>query len=203
MEFWERSFVDKQAMWGYEPSSSAINSLELFRQNNLKNILIPGFGYGRNAKIFADNGFHITGIEISETAIEIAKQFYGSSLNVYHGSVNDMPFDYNLYDGIFCYALIHLLNRIERKKLIENCYLQLSENGYMIFVALAIESPNFGTGKELSQNRFKSNHGVNLFFYDLAAIKKEFGKYGFVDAKLVNESSMIFWQITCKKSNKV
>lgn len=75
-EFWESSFRDKQTMWGFEPADSAISSVELFQKNGLKKILIPGFGYGRNAKIFTDNGFDVTGIEISETAIDLAKRRY-------------------------------------------------------------------------------------------------------------------------------
>ncbi|WP_406600937.1 class I SAM-dependent methyltransferase [Mangrovimonas aestuarii] len=39
---------------------------------------------------------------------------YGNHINVYCGSVVDMPFDDKPYDGIFCYALIHLLNENER-----------------------------------------------------------------------------------------
>ena len=45
-----------------------------------------------------------------------------------------MPFDGNKYDGIFCYALIHLLDSKERKKLIQDCYNQLTENGFMVFL---------------------------------------------------------------------
>ena len=33
-----------------------------------------------------------------------------------------MPFDKALYDGIFSYALIHLLNEKERGKLTNDCY---------------------------------------------------------------------------------
>ncbi|PRY05328.1 methyltransferase family protein [Pontibacter ummariensis] len=98
-------------MWGFEPADSAIATLNLFRENRLNKILLPGFGYGRNAKIFTDAGLKVTGIEISETAIDLAKKHYGDDVRVYHGSVSAMPFDQELYDGIFCYALIQLLNQ--------------------------------------------------------------------------------------------
>ncbi|MCP2043963.1 methyltransferase domain-containing protein [Pontibacter sp. HSC-36F09] len=107
---------------GGEPADSAIATLKLFRENRLHKILIPGFGYGRNAKIFTDAGFKVTGIEISETAIKLAQKHYKDDVKVHHGSVNAMPFDQEVYDGIFCYALIHLLSTDERIKLIQNCY---------------------------------------------------------------------------------
>ena len=209
-EFWESSFQEKQTMWGFEPADCAIETVNLFREKGLNKILIPGFGYGRNAKAFDENGFNVTGIEISQTAIDLSRKHYGDHLKVYHGSVSDMPFDRELYDGIFCYGLIHLLNKRERVKLIKDCFNQLISSGYMVFVSISKETPAFGAGKQLSKDRFKTEHGVNLFFYDHVSIEKEFGGYGLVEAKEINEPansngkkpSMKFWQIICRKESE-
>ena len=206
-EFWETSFRDKQEMWGWEPADSAIETLELFKKYKLIKILIPGFGYGRNAKIFTDNGFKVTGIEISETAIDIAQKHFGDSIKVYHGSVGSMPFDQELYDGIFSYALIHLLSTQERAKLIEDCYNQLKPNGYMVFVAISKMDFRYGQGKEISKDTFETWPGVTLFFYDYDSIKSDFSNYGLTDAEVINEPKVEmgdkplqrFWYIICKK----
>ena len=206
-EFWESSFRDKQEMWGLEPADSAIAAVDLFRKNGLTKILIPGFGYGRNAQLFNDNGFDVTGIEISETAIDLAKKNYGDHLKIYHGSVSAMPFDNEIYDGIFCYALIHLLSVKDRAKLIEDCSDQLRPDGYMVFIAISKSDIQYGDGNEISKDTFETRHGVTLFFYDSDSIKKEFGKFGLIESKEINEPAMNvdnkpsrkFWQITCKK----
>ena len=208
-EFWETSFRDKQEMWGWEPADSAIRTLELLKKNGLIKILIPGFGYGRNAKIFTDDGFKVTGIEISETAIDLARKHFGDSIKVHHGSVSSMPFDQELYDGIFSYALIHLLNEEERRKLIEDCYNQLNPNGYMVFVSISNMDFRYGQGKEISKDTFETWPGVTLFFYDSDSVKSEFGNYGLTDAEIINEPlkdlgdkpSQRFWYIICKKEN--
>jgi len=208
-EFWETSFRDKQEMWGWEPADSAIRTLELLKKNGLIKILIPGFGYGRNAKIFKDDGFKVTGIEISETAIDLARKHFGDSIKVHHGSVSSMPFDQELYDGIFSYALIHLLNEEERRKLIEDCYNQLNPNGYMVFVSISNMDFRYGQGKEISKDTFETWPGVTLFFYDSDSVKSEFGNYGLTDAEIINEPlkdlgdkpSQRFWYIICKKEN--
>lgn len=207
IEFWESAFKEKQTMWGFEPADCAVETMNFFREKTLHKILIPGFGYGRNAMIFRKNGFEVTGIEISETAIDLARNHYGESIKVFHGSVTDMPFDQELYDGIFSFALIHLLNERERAKMIKNCYNQLVPNGYMVFVAISKEVSTYGLGKKISKDRFETAHGVNLFFYDIDSIEKEFGKYGLMEAKEVAEpsksvegkSQLKFWQITCRK----
>lgn len=120
-------------MWGLNPAKSTVLANEFFIVHKVKNVLVPGIGYGRNAQIFKDNGMTIIGIEISQTAIDLGKKHFGDDINVYHGSVTEMPFDNDLYDGIFCYGLIYLLDKSEREKLIKDCYNQLAENGFMVF----------------------------------------------------------------------
>jgi SAM-dependent methyltransferase len=207
-EFWESSFIDKQEMWGLEPADSAITALELFKKHGFNSILIPGFGYGRNAKIFTDNGFKVTGIEISKTAINIGKKHFNDKIKVYHGSVSSMPYDKELYDGIFCYALLHLLSAKERIKLINDCYNQLRPDGYMFFVTISKKDNRYGEGKEISKDTFETKHGVTLFFYDSDSVKREFGNYGLIEAEEIseetknieNKSSQRFLQIICRKN---
>lgn len=209
-EFWESIFHNKQAMWGFEPADSAIATADLFREKGLKNVLIPGFGYGRNAKPFKDNGCNVTGIEISETAIKLAEKQYGDSVKVYHGSVSDMPFDQKLYDGIFCYALIHLLPPKDRIKLISDCYNQLSANGYMVFTAVSKMDAMYQEGRETSKDTFETRQGIRLFFYDADSVETEFGNFGLAEAKEIEEPakntgtkpSLRFWQITCRKNEE-
>lgn len=206
-EFWESSFRDKQTMWGLEPAASAIDTMAFFSDNGVKKILIPGFGYGRNAKIFTDNGFDVTGIEISKTAVDLARKYHGENINVHLGSVIDMPFDKELFDGVFCYALIHLLNAKERGKLIKDCFNQLRPGGYMVFVAISKSTAAYGLGEKINDNTYLTPHGVTIFYYDANSVEKEFGNYGLLEAKEINElanniittSFQKFWQITCIK----
>ncbi|GAB3012257.1 class I SAM-dependent methyltransferase [uncultured Cyclobacterium sp.] len=207
-EFWEENFREKQSMWGLSPADAALETVKLFQEHGLQKILVPGFGYGRNAKVFMDEGFDVTGIEISETAIDIARKQYGNQIKVHHGSVSGMPFDNETYGGIFCYALIHLLDKKDRAKLIADCYHQLSEGGFMVFVAISTEDHAFGKGEEIGKNRFLTPHGVELFYYNLDSVNDEFGDYGLLESKTIMEPAKSkkgkpgqkFWQIVCKKA---
>jgi 2-polyprenyl-3-methyl-5-hydroxy-6-metoxy-1,4-benzoquinol methylase len=200
-EFWESTFIDKQEMWGFEPSKSSVLTKDFFVQKSVKNILIPGIGYGRNAQIFSDHGIVVTGIEISKTAIDMAKKRYGPDMTMYHGSVTDMPFDKCRYEGIFCYALIHLLDESERGKLIHNCYNQLTDNGYMVFVAISKEASTYGQGKFVSKDRYEIFDGVKMFFYDRESINTEFSKAGLFEIAEVTENYP-FFLIKCKKGDQ-
>jgi SAM-dependent methyltransferase len=199
-EFWESAFTEKQEMWGFEPSNSAVVTKDFFVQKSVKNILIPGIGYGRNAQIFKDNGITVTGIEISKTAIEMARKHYGTDMTIYHGSVTAMPFDKYQYDGIFCYALIHLLDSNEREKLIRDCYNQLSEDGYMVFTVISKEAPTYGNGKFVSKDRYEIFDGVKMFFYDRESIHAEFDKAGLFEIVEISEN-FPFFLIKCRKGS--
>lgn len=198
-EFWEANFSDKQEMWGLEPATSAVLANNFFVEKGIKSVLIPGIGYGRNAQIFRNNGMKVSGIEISKTAIKLAQQHYGTDIVIHHGSVNDMPFDAAKYDGIFCHALIHLLDEEERAQLIRKCYEQLAENGYMVFTVISKEADTYGQGTYISKDRFELFGGVKLFFYDRKTIREEFEKAGLVEVTEVNENYP-FYLIKCKKS---
>jgi SAM-dependent methyltransferase len=203
-EFWEDAFQEKQMMWGAESITVATEAASLFKQRGFSKILIPGFGYGRNAKPFYEQGFEVTGIEISGTAIQLAHDLLGSDIRVFHGSVDQMPFDQEIYDGIFCHALIHLFDSEQRAALIRNCYRQLGPGGMMLFTAITKDAGIYGVGEKVGMDRYRTNHGVNLFFYDQRSIKKEFGAFGLIEAIKIEEGgngkqATLFWKIVCEK----
>ncbi len=209
-EFWEQAFSQKQEMWGWTPADSTKKALELFGKYELHKVLIPGFGYGRNAEIFIKNGYDVTGIEISETAIELAKKHFGENIKIHHGSVSSMPFDTELYDGIFSYALLHLLSENERKKCIRDCYNQLKVGGYMVFVSLAKSDFRYSQGKEIMKDTYEMPYGVTLFFYDTDSITVDFTTYGLLESMEISEPEkdignapkQRFWYIVCRKVNE-
>jgi SAM-dependent methyltransferase len=208
-EYWDLKFKTEGAMWDFLPADSAIRTVEIFKSNNLKEILIPGFGYGRNGKLFIEKDFDVTGIEISKSAIDIARanDIY---CTIYHGSVTDMPFDNKTFDGIYCYALIHVLNIKERQVFLNSCFNQLNNNGLMVFIVASTKNSMFGMGKKLSKNRFKISTGLNVFFYDSLSINKEFSPYGLIEYKEIEEPMKFMTDqppinlisVTCKKKSE-
>jgi SAM-dependent methyltransferase len=176
-KYWEKHFEEGGAIWTFRPALSAEVALKYFQAKGIEDVLVPGCGYGRNLKLFSDQGFHVEGIEISKSAIEIAKQ-NGLDCTFYHAPVSAMPINNKSYDGIFCYALIHLLNKHERKAFLKACYHQLKPGGTMIFVVASKLMPIFASGKKLSNDRYVVKNGLKVFFYDGESVKKEFSEFG-------------------------
>lgn len=205
-DFWEDKFQKIGLLWSFEPADSAIFARDLFAEKGFKSVLIPGVGYGRNAKTFIDNGFEVTGIEISETAIRLARE-NGLDFRIYHGPVKRMPYGKSSYDGIFCYALLHLLNQNDRRQFLKKCFDQLQPGGMMVFIVVSKENKLYGNGRPVSVDRFLIDKGLTVFFYDSATIEKEFSTYGLLEyceidepvKHMPNEEPMKFWRVVCRK----
>ncbi|HKO53920.1 MAG TPA: class I SAM-dependent methyltransferase [Polyangiaceae bacterium] len=203
-EFWETAFSKMQTAWGLEPTVSASLARDYFAGVGAKDVLIPGIGYGRNAKPFLECGMSVTGIEISETAIALARSRLGLEIPIVHGSVTDMPFDGRQYDGIFCFGLIYLLDVHGREKLIRDCYRQLKPGGHMIFTVISKKAPMYGQGPRLGDDWYERLPNLKMYFYDAESVKREFGSYGMLELSEIDEPSgagecLPFISVICKK----
>lgn len=185
-------------MWGRAPTLSAQMTAERFAARGVREVLIPGVGYGRNAVPFIERGMAVTGIEISATAIALARQELGLTLPIHHGSVTEMPFDARVYDGIFCYGLIYLLSPTEQAKLIADCFAQLAPGGQMVFTLISKAAPMYGQGERLGEDHYAVRPGMTMSFYDAASTRRAFAGYGHVEVVEVDEpvgggKSFPFW----------
>ena len=203
-EFWETAFTQMQLAWGLEPTASASLACDYFAGAGVKDVLIPGIGYGRNAKPFLERGMSVTGIEISETAIALARSRLGLEIPIVHGSVTDMPFDRQQYDGIFCYGLVYLLDPAGREKLIGDCYRQLNPGGHMIFTVISKKAPMYGQGPRLGEDWYERLPNLPMYFYDAESVKREFGPHGLLEFSEIDEPSggglsLPFINVICKR----
>jgi SAM-dependent methyltransferase len=206
-QFWNTAFTEKQVMWGDAPTLSASRASASFAEAGVREVLIPGVGYGRNARAFLDRGMAVTGIEIAPAAIALARSALGLAIPIHEGSVTDMPFDRSLYGGIFCHGLIYLLDPAARAKLIADCYRQLVPGGQMIFTVIATTAPMYGEGARLGDNWFERAPGLPMFFYDPAAVQREFGAHGLVACTAIDEpmpggGTFPFFYLTCTRRDE-
>ncbi len=68
MKSWDDAYQNSELLWGLEPNSTLTQYVNLVPTNG--KVLDIGIGEGRNAFYFAQKGFAVEGIDLSETAIE-------------------------------------------------------------------------------------------------------------------------------------
>ena len=185
-EYWESRFQAEGKIWGKSPSLSAHVALPLFLTHNVKNVLVPGSGYGRNTKLFSASGLAVTGIEISETAYKIANQFDPRS-KFYNGSVLDMSFDDHRYDAIFCFNVLHLFHQPERELFLNRCISKLKKQGLVYFVVFSNEESTFGQGQQTEPNTFESKPGRPVHYFTEADLRHHFHNFEIIDVGTIQD----------------
>lgn len=186
MEYWEKRFSDGGKIWGTEPSKTANHALKLFKKHEILKILVPGAGYGRNTKLFTDANLDVTGIEISEPAINIAKSF-NPKTQFFQGSVLDMPFNDEIYDGIYSCNVLHLLLKDDRKLFLKKCYNQLRTNGFVFFVGFSDEEASFGKGKRIEENTYEIKPWRPTHYFTELDLREHFKEYSVVETGIIED----------------
>ncbi len=185
--YWDERFELEGKIWGESPSRSAMNALKLFQQESIKRILIPGSGYGRNSKLFSDNGFYVVGIEISSIAYEIAKEF-DSKTRFINGSILDKVLEENSFNAVFCFNTLHLFMRKERLKFIKICKDVLKENGLIYFTVFSENDESYGKGKIVEEiNTFESKPGRPVHYFTEKDLVEHFLDFNIIDTGIIKE----------------
>jgi 2-polyprenyl-3-methyl-5-hydroxy-6-metoxy-1,4-benzoquinol methylase len=168
-QYWNERFKNEKFPWGIEPGNIAKTCEKIFKQNNTKTILIPGIGYGRNGKYFSDKGYSVDGIEISKEAIKTGRTF-APDINFIQGSVLDTKIS-KKYDAVFCYDIIHLFKRDDRKKAVENCIKYMKTDGVIIISCFSVKDKTYGAGTMVEENTYEVKKGKTVHFYNAEELR--------------------------------
>ena len=185
-EYWESRYLGEGKIWGESPSKSALSALQLFRTHQVKTVLVPGSGYGRNTRLFSTAGLDVTGIEISETAFKMAGQFDPRS-KFYRGSVLDMSFDNRRYDAIYCFNVLHLFRLPERELFLNQCLGKLTKQGLAYFTVFSEKESSFGQGAETELNTFESKPGRPVHYFTDPDLRQQFHRFEIIDTGIIED----------------
>ncbi len=172
-DYWNSQFSQYNHIWGETHSKSAEIALSLFRQHQVKQILIPGSGYGRNSKLFSTSGFEVTGIEISDEACALARE-YDPATKLHNGSFLDDNIVQGQYEGIYCFNVLQLFLTADRMHFVQKSAQRLSPSGLMFFTGISDQDQSFGQGKEVEQNTFAVKLDKILHYFTLEDLQLHF-----------------------------
>lgn len=136
--------------------------------------------------MFSENSLNVVGIEISEIAFEMTKEF-DLKTKFINGSVLEMPFTDEKYDSIYCFNTLHLFLRKERIKFLTKCYNQLRENGFVFFTMFSEKETSLGNGKEIEKNTFESKLGRPTHYFTKNDLIQHFKDYHIIKTGIMED----------------
>jgi len=186
-DYWDSRFLREGYIWSEKPSESAKYANRLFNKYDIIDLLILGIGYGRNSLPFLESGYNVSGIEISEAAIELLKKTdLSNKIKIFNGSILDMPFEDIKYDAIFSFNVFHLFNRKDRQTVIDKCKSQLKPNGLIFFTVISELESGYGDGIKIEENTFEKK-GKPVHFFTDEDLKQHFSKFEIIESDLIDE----------------
>lgn len=183
--FWDGRFEHEGRVWGERPSRTAEYAMKQFGGQSINKILIPGAGYGRNSKFFSDNGYNVTGIEISERALSLAREY--DLKTKFNSSVLQANIGRQSYDAIYCFNFLHLFRQQERKLLVSQCHDWLKLSGYVFFTVFSLEEPTFGKGSEVEENTFESKPGRPVHYFSDSDLREHFSNFEILETGIMED----------------
>jgi SAM-dependent methyltransferase len=186
-DYWDSRFLREGYIWSERPSESAHYANRLFNKYDVTDLLIPGIGYGRNSLPFLESGYNVSGIEISEVAIELLKKSdLSNKIKIFNGSLIDMPFEDVKYDAIFSFNVLHLFNRKDRHTIMDKCKSQSNPNGLIFFTVMSELESGYGEGIKIEENTFEKK-GKPVHFFTDEDLKQHFRKFEIIESDLIDE----------------
>jgi SAM-dependent methyltransferase len=126
-----------------------------------KRVLEVGVGFGKLLSMLAGSGATVSGIDISQTAIEEARELFVSrklkgDLRV--ASALSLPYEAESFDLVYALGLIeHFEDDCDKRKIIKECYRVTKKNGVLLLTVpkkLSVYTPKRALKKVLGTWQF-------------------------------------------------
>ena len=109
---WEMEYKKGNPHWAEDkdPSKFAQEFVDTFRERGLKTILEIGCGNGRDSIFFAHANLKPTCIDVSPSAVKLAKTNFEEAnvpVKIQVANAEKLPFEDNEFDGVFSLSVLH------------------------------------------------------------------------------------------------
>lgn len=150
---WYDKHAEEYAAAGYaKPPYDLINQFINFLPNNPK-ILDAGCGAGRDTGLLHAKGADALGLDISKGLLQEARK-RNPQITFIEGSFLDLPFDKEIFDGVWVHAaLVHLETVSEVKKAFSEFHRVLKNKGVLhVYVKLQMDEAKTNVVKDTLSN---------------------------------------------------
>ncbi|TAM79623.1 MAG: class I SAM-dependent methyltransferase [Acidobacteria bacterium] len=168
---WEKTFSEKPEMFGGKPSEPAMTAGGLFKREGKTSLLELGGGQGRDTLFFASEGFHVTVLDYSQTAVETitakarAIALTDRIMALRHDVRQPLPFGDNAFDCCYSHMLFCMaLTTAELDGLSQEIRRVLRPGGLNVYTVRHTKDPHYGTGIHRGEDMYEVGGFIVHFF---------------------------------------
>lgn len=164
-------------------------------KNDYSKVLDVGCGNGRHLVFFAEQGFDVSGIDISREAIEIAEAWINKkelNADLMVGDVKSLSFDANSFDLVISYGVLDHVPFSDALIAMDEIKRVLSPGGMLFLTLRSTDDSEFGRGEKVGKNTYKLEEGyekgIIQHYFDFNEIKDLFKDFKIIDIELHDEN---------------
>ncbi len=146
-------------------------------------VLELGCGDGKTLASLISNGFKTTGIDVSPSAIKLARKKVGRKAKLIVGNICDLPFSANSFDAVVAVHVLDHLSSIERRKAVIEIARVLKKGGLIFFQGFSQNDFRFGNGELVERNTFRRKNNVWYHYFSIAEVKRLFNCFKIVEGR--------------------
>ncbi len=151
MNGWEKAYQLFEVIpWDKKDPPEVLKSFHKIKTGKMLDL---GCGTGNFSYYFFQRGFTVIGLDVSPTAINIARKRYNESANLKFlvGSGENLDFQDNNFDVVLCCAVLHHLECDEREAVLAEIKRILKRGGFLIATGFSEKDQKYsGIKKKVS-----------------------------------------------------
>ena len=184
----EKVYKNPPAVWTSKTPPEELVELVEFGKIKPCKVLDIGCGEGFYSIYLAKKGFEVTGIDLAENAIKLAKQNAEKAvvkINFIAMDISDLEKLNEKFDFILGWAILHHISHEKRRKYVEDISKLLNPEGKYLSVSFNINDRKSGKGEKSKEVTGKQKRpegatrpvGATLYFSSLEELENLFKNY--------------------------
>lgn len=191
---WDWNKVNEK-IW-LSPSEDVYYLLHRWKEKAYQRILDLGCGMGRHSIFFAENGFKVTGYDLSESGLKILRESSKKKnldIDAVRGDITDLPFDNECFDAILSYHSIYHVDAEGMNKVIKEVKRVLNKGGeiYLTLLSKRTYSYTAPDNEVVSENvRLKREEEGSIFphyYVDYKDIQNLFEEFEIISVRQIED----------------
>lgn len=142
-----------------KPVPFVVKALPIFKDYGVKAVLDLGCGVGRHCIYLAKMGFNVIGVDISRSALKMAKAWSRmeriGNITVLRAAMTNLPFVSRCFQAVVSISVIHHSVKRDIERTAEEIYRVLGDNGLLLANLLSTDDYRYGSGQEVEDGTFR------------------------------------------------
>ena len=140
-------------------------------------ILEVGCGNGKTVLALTKKGFRVTGVDFSQSAIDMCRETIPSSGDFVCASVTNLPFEDSSFDGVAAFHVLEHLTADEMKEAVRELSRIMRPGSHILLKCFAKGDMRSEKGEEVDDSTLIRGNGILYHYFDEDELRSYFSSF--------------------------